>query len=225
MTAQFLNTATVNFFETTLDGNITDVATSIILTSVTGLQSPGILLLEGDRGSVYREFISYTDISVKTLTGVTRGLGGSTGKVHNTLSQVQETLTVNQWNDLIESLSIEHQSSGAHKVFRILHTLNSYTPSAAATATLNLTNGSLHLITMPAGNITIAISNASIGQYFVVRILQDGVGSRTVTWFDTISWDGGTVPTLTTTANKVDVFGFVVTGSGTYNGYTLGQNL
>lgn len=78
---------------------------------------------------------------------------------------------------------------------------------------------------MPAGNITIALSNASVGQVFIVRITQDSGGSRTVTWFTTIKWAGGNAPTLTTTANKADTFGFIVTSAGNYDGYIVGQNI
>ena len=78
---------------------------------------------------------------------------------------------------------------------------------------------------MPAGNITIALSNGTVGQAFIINITQDGVGSRTVTWFTTIKWAGGTAPTLTTTASKADTVGFIVTGSATYNGYVVGQDI
>lgn len=104
-------------------------------------------------------------------------------------------------------------------------TAQAYTPSAAGTATLDLSLSNVHFITMPAGNITIALTNDTNNQTFLVRILQDGVGSRTVTWFSTIRWVGGVVPTLTTTASKADVFGFIRTGSGTYDGFIVGQNL
>lgn len=103
--------------------------------------------------------------------------------------------------------------------------ITAYTPSAAGTATLTLNTSNVHSITMPAGNITIALSNEGVGQCFIIRIIQDGTGSRTVTWFTTIKWAGGTVPTLTTTASKVDVFGFTVTSAGNYDGYIIGQNL
>lgn len=103
--------------------------------------------------------------------------------------------------------------------------IQTYTPSGGGTATLNLSPSSLHFITMPAGNITIALSNENIGMVFLIRILQDSSGSRTVTWFSTIKWAGGTTPTLTTTANKADVFGFIVTSSGNYDGFIVGQNL
>jgi hypothetical protein len=106
------------------------------------------------------------------------------------------------------------------------NTIQTYTPAAAGTATLDLSKGNVHHITMPAGNITIAISNGSAGQCFIVRILQDGTGSRLATFFTTIKWAGGTPPTLTTTASKADTFGFEVTTAGSaYDGYVVGQNI
>lgn len=104
------------------------------------------------------------------------------------------------------------------------NTIQTYTPSAAGTATLDLSKGNIHHITMPAGNITIALSNGTAGQCFIIRILQDGTGSRTVTWFTTIRWTGGSAPLLTTTASKADSFGFEVTGTNTYDGFVVGQN-
>jgi len=100
-----------------------------------------------------------------------------------------------------------------------------YTPEGAATATLNVSQSNIHSITMPAGNITIAISNETAGQCFLVEITQDGTGSRTVTWFTTIKWAGGSAPTLTTTASKRDVFGFRVTSADNYDGFVVGQNI
>jgi hypothetical protein len=75
---------------------------------------------------------------------------------------------------------------------------------------------------MPAGNITIALPTGYIPQYFEIEIIQDGVGSRTVTWFTTINW---TAPTLTATASKKDAFGFLNRITGSFDGYTLGQGM
>lgn len=103
--------------------------------------------------------------------------------------------------------------------------IQTYTPSGGGTATLDLSLGNIHHITMPAGNITIALSNGTAGQCFIIRILQDSVGSRTVTWFTTIKWTGGSAPTLTTTASKADTVGFEITGSATYDGFLVGANI
>ena len=94
-----------------------------------------------------------------------------------------------------------------------------------ATVTFNLNEPNMHTVTL-GGNRTFAISNETAGQRFIIRVLQDGTGSRLVsTWFSTIKWAGGSAPTLTTTANKADVFGFVVTGTDTYDGFIVGQNV
>jgi hypothetical protein len=123
------------------------------------------------------------------------------------------------------NLSSVQTLTGKKTVAGTVQTITTLAPSPAATATCNLDLGNLFFITMPAGNITIALSNDSVGQAFVIRILQDGGGSRTVTWFSTIKWPGATTPTLTTTASKADMFGFICTGSGTYDGFIVGQNL
>jgi hypothetical protein len=98
------------------------------------------------------------------------------------------------------------------------------TDTDGATVTMDLSTSNIHTVTL-GGNRTLALSNVSVGQAFMVRLVQDGTGSRTVTWFATIKWPNGVVPTLTTTASKTDVFGFICTSSGNYDGYVVGQNL
>ena len=98
------------------------------------------------------------------------------------------------------------------------------TDSDGATVTFDLDAGNIHTVTL-GGNRILALSNPDTGQAFVLRLVQDGTGSRTVTWFSTIRWAGGTAPTLTTTASKADVFGFICTGSNTYDGFIVGQSL
>lgn len=127
----------------------------------------------------------------------------------------------NDWGNILnEFLSVSHSSSGV-----IVSSAQTYSPSGGGTATLDLSLSNQHYITLPAGNITISLSNTSSNQIFIISITQDDVGSRTVTWFSTIKWAGGSAPTLTTTANKRDTFGFIRTGSNTYDGFVIGQNI
>jgi len=98
------------------------------------------------------------------------------------------------------------------------------TATDGATVTFNLASGNKQRVTL-GGNRTLALSNVQNGHIFLIRLLQDGTGSRLVTWFSGISWVGGTVPTLTTTANKADVFGLIQTASGAYDGFIVGQNI
>lgn len=50
------------------------------------------------------------------------------------------------------------------------------------------------------------------GQRITYRIKQDGTGSRTLTWGTAFRFPGGTAPTLTTTANKIDYIEFQYDG-------------
>ena len=93
-----------------------------------------------------------------------------------------------------------------------------------ATITFDLNESNTHYATL-GGNRTIALSNPDVGQKFILRLQQDGTGSRTVTWFSTIKWDGVTAPTLSTSGNRADLFGFLCTSGGQYDGMVLAQNL
>lgn len=99
-----------------------------------------------------------------------------------------------------------------------------HTDTDGATITFDLSVANEHTVTL-GGNRTLATSNDQNGQAFLIVLVQDGTGSRTVTWWSGILWPGGTVPTLTTTANKADVFSFIRTASGAYYGFVVGQNL
>jgi len=96
--------------------------------------------------------------------------------------------------------------------------------SDAATITFNLNTSKVHTVTL-AGNRTLAVSNPELNKAFIVRLVQDATGSRTVTWWGGIRWPSASAPTLSTTATAIDSFGFIRTGVGVYDGYFLGFDL
>lgn len=112
--------------------------------------------------------------------------------------------------------------TGAKTFKKTIQTIN--TATDGATVTFDLSLGNIQAVTL-GGNRTLAVSNVSVGQIFIVRLVQDGTGSRTVTWFSTIAWDGGAAPILSTTASEIDTFAFICTSSGNYDGYVVGQGL
>ena len=93
----------------------------------------------------------------------------------------------------------------------------------SSTVTFDMIGSNNHQVTL-AGNRTLAVANVTQGQKFTIELIQDATGSQPVTWFTTIRWSGGTVPTLTTTASKADWFGFILMPDGTYDGFVLGLN-
>ena len=119
----------------------------------------------------------------------------------------------------------EHSAAGKHEIIEPTATKqNLVSNTDGATITFDLDTGNIHTVTLE-GNRTLALSNVDVGQAFMVRLVQDGTGSRTITWFSTIKWSGGVAPTLSTTGSDVDLIGFICTGSGQYDGIVIDQEL
>lgn len=87
------------------------------------------------------------------------------------------------------------------------------------TVTLDLSTGDFFLLPMggTGTNRTLAFTNAAVGQRFTLIAQQSSGGSDTITW-PSVRWQGGSAPTLTTTASKWDRLEFQVPASGTYLG-------
>ena len=95
--------------------------------------------------------------------------------------------------------------------------------SAALNPEATLTDGSTpswNALTQPVAKITIAgnrtigaASGGVAGQFISLLIIQDGTGSRTLTWNAAYEFKDDTAPTLTTTAAKGDLFVFRYNGS------------
>lgn len=98
------------------------------------------------------------------------------------------------------------------------------TDTDGATITFDKNAWDFHRVVL-GGNRTLALSNIAAGDKIVIDLVQDWTWTRTVTWFTTIKWVWGTTPTLTTTINKIDTFGFICTSAGNYQGYIIWQNL
>jgi hypothetical protein len=80
----------------------------------------------------------------------------------------------------------------------------------AATVAVDLSLANYYTLTL-GGNRTLgAPSNQNAGQSGVIVITQDGTGSRTLAYNSVWKFPGGTAPTLTTTANAVDVLVYYV---------------
>ena len=80
-----------------------------------------------------------------------------------------------------------------------------------ATIALDWNNGNVQKVTL-GGNRTFTFANPKTGGRYLIVLKQDGTGSRTITW-PTIKWQGGSAPTLTTTANKVDLITIIYDGT------------
>jgi FtsP/CotA-like multicopper oxidase with cupredoxin domain len=96
-----------------------------------------------------------------------------------------------------------------------------YSANSSTAITIDLTNGTVQIITL-TGNATITMPTATSGKSFVMMLKQDATGSRTVTW-STVKWAGGTAPTITSTASRLDLLSFFADGTNWY-GAVISQN-
>ena len=103
-------------------------------------------------------------------------------------------------------------------------TITAYLETAPAIAnsstavTLSLSSGTVLSYTL-TGNCTFTMPTATSGTSFILKLIQDGTGSRTAT-FTGVKWPAGTAPTITTTASTgLDILSFVCINSVWYGTY------
>jgi hypothetical protein len=99
---------------------------------------------------------------------------------------------------------------------------------SAGKQTINATTGAT-TIDLSAGNVAdvtltlstvITLTNPTVGTY-VIKLIQDAIGGKVVSWPFNVLWSGGTPPTLTATANKTDVITLMYDGVNYYGTYAL----
>lgn len=81
--------------------------------------------------------------------------------------------------------------------------------------TIDWTTGNFHKSTL-TDNCTYTFTAPTGPTTLVLKVVQDGTGSRTVTWPAAVKWPSGTAPTLTTTAAAVDIISFYFDGTNYY---------
>ena len=274
--AKLYNVPLKNAVQKTLANTLTSGETGTITfaTSVSSdLQAsssiPGILVIDridvnGDLTPALTEYISFEGVSGSTVTGLARGLGGTTAQGHS-IGAIVEFVPDVVWADAINDvITTQHNADGTHKTLSAISLASvtisdstgnfsnvsitngvltnvslvsvslvnrAYVPveqkfiSSVATTTFDWAYSNIHSITLSSATTTLAFANPVAGQSLITRLGQDGTGSRAVVFPSTIKWAGGTAPTLTSTASKTDVFGFLCTASGYYDGYFVGYNL
>lgn len=98
------------------------------------------------------------------------------------------------------------------------------TPASSITIDCGLSNN--FQLQLESNLTSIAFSNVPSGLFTCSLILnQDAVGGKTVTFPSSFKWAGGTTPTMTTGANKTDIYTFMTTNQGTsWYAFIAGQN-
>jgi hypothetical protein len=113
------------------------------------------------------------------------------------------------------------------------------TATEDATVVIDLRDSNYFEITLGANVTDIDFTNGSVGQRFIIRFEQPAGANYTIVYSAvthdldgggspaavTVSWPGGTAPTMTATNDKADTYGFIVRAEGHFDGYVIGQNI
>lgn len=99
--------------------------------------------------------------------------------------------------------------------------VNNVATSGAAQTIPDPTDFPENVITLTA-NCALTFPPAVAGQSFVVMLIQDATGGRTVTWPAGTRWPGGTPPVLSALGGQIDIFTFACLVTH-WNGLVVGQ--
>ena len=92
--------------------------------------------------------------------------------------------------------------------------------SDGATINWDVNSGNVATVTI-AGNRTFAAPTNMVVGSLILKITQDGTGSRTITWNSAFKWSAGVAPVLSTAAGAVDVLSFFTDGTYAYGTLAL----
>lgn len=94
----------------------------------------------------------------------------------------------------------------------------SQTLTDGATINWNTASGQIAYVTIGGNRTMAAPTNLKVGTY-ILHVIQDGTGNRTLTWNSAFKWVAGVAPILSTGAGKRDLFSFVSDGTNLYGSY------
>lgn len=103
------------------------------------------------------------------------------------------------------------------------------TLSDGATISFDWSTGINFDVTLGGNRVIDEPTNPEPGTMRLIRVIQDGTGSRTLTWGNNspaeYQFAGGAQPTLTTTPGAVDVFSVLCVTTSLFYVFTVGQDM
>ena len=197
---------TVNWLDSTV--SITGLATSATgtvltltdthLNSTVSIRLPTATAIADDSGNEYIKFTK-TASAVNEITFTNSATGTS--------PDISAT-----GGDTNIGLSITTKGTGLIKFND-----GAYFPEATltdgATITWDVSTAPVAKVTLGGNRTLSAPTNGATGQFVSLLVIQDGTGSRTLTWNSAYEFASDTAPTLTTTASLGDLFTFRYNGT------------
>jgi hypothetical protein len=197
---------TVNWLDSTVSiTGLSTTATGTVLTltdssinSTQDIRLPTAKAIADDSGNEYIKFVktasAVNEISItNSATGNSPDLSVTGGDTNIGLSITTKGTGLIKFND------------------------SAYFPEATltdgATITWDASVAQVAKVTLGGNRTLSAPTNGATGQFVSLLVIQDGTGSRTLTWNSAYEFASDTAPTLTTTASLGDLFTFRYNGT------------
>ena len=182
-------------------------ATTLTTSSTVDIQGQELILDADDDTSITADTDDRIDIKIANTDHIS--FGTSSGDTVIKPMTDAKDIIIQQF----DGTSLVEFNDGAYSKF----TAMAYFPEATLTDASTI---SWNVLTSPVAKVTItdnralgAATGAQAGQFVSLLVIQDGTGSRTLTFNAAYEFKDDTAPTLTTTASKGDLFVFRYNGS------------
>lgn len=154
---------------------------------------------------------TYAPLASPTFTGtVTIPSGASIDGYLTTASAASTYLASSAIGTTVQAYDADTAKTDVAQSFTAAQRGSYVTLTDAATVAIDLSLGNHFQVTLGGNRVIGAPTNVVAGQSGVIRLVQDGTGSRTASWNSVFKFPGGTAPTLTTTASAVDLVAYHV---------------
>lgn len=160
--------------------------------------------------------IAFGAVNVASASAVTGIMAAANGGTNNGFTQFSgpaastKTFTLPNASDTIACLG-QQQAFTAQQNFSPAVALTD-----AASIAWNVSTAQVAKVTLGGNRTMAAPSNLVDGGTYVLRVSQDGTGSRTLAYNAVFKWPGGIAPVLSTGINALDILTFVSDGTNLY---------
>ena len=153
-----------------------------------------------------------TDVGLSNILNVdlTPAVDLNTAKVGITTAQASDIVTNNA------KISYTDASSVALNTAKVSYIVNVFTSlTDAANISWDALNDNAK-VTLAGSRTLDNPTNLVSGRTYNLIVTQDATGTRLLNYGSIFKWQGGTVPTLSTAANAIDIFTFIYDGTNLY---------
>ena len=116
----------------------------------------------------------------------------------------------------VQAYDVDTAKLDVAQEFTATQNFNATTLTDGATINWDLSANQVASVTLGGNRTLAAPTNLKDGATYILIIKQDATGSRTLTFNGAYKFPGGTAPTLTTSANAVDIISFVSDGTSLF---------